>query len=119
MSRCGHFERLRTWRLQASYVIFVSVPFLSASVALAMGHETLGGVQYGAAALFAVIAWLQWRHLKERYAKNCEVVAELERIYGDDLPWVKVDKHFAELEKLKREMAEQRAGGTDPSTGSG
>jgi hypothetical protein len=30
----------------------------------------------------------------------------MEAAYGDRLPWVQVDRHFAELEKLRREAEE-------------
>jgi hypothetical protein len=39
------------------------------------------------------------------------LLATLESEYGDDLPWIQVEKHFAELEKLKREMAAETEGG--------
>jgi hypothetical protein len=102
------FERLRAWRLPVSYGVFVLVPVIFGFATLAIGHFAMGMAQFGAAVLFAIGAWFKWRQLKERYARNLEIVAELEKTYGDELPWVKVNNHFAELEKLKEELARER-----------
>jgi hypothetical protein len=102
------FERLREWRLPVSYGIFVAIPILCGLVALRFGRVEMGILQFGAAILFAVIAWFQWRRLKRRYAKNFALVLDLERTYGDQLPWVQVENHFAALEKLQQELAGEK-----------
>jgi hypothetical protein len=113
------FERLRGWRLPVSYAIFVAIPLVFGWVALRSGYEGMGEFQFGVAFLFAVIAVFQWKHLKERHVRNLALVADLERTYGDELPWVQVNNHFAALEKLQREIAEEKAAGTDRATGPG
>ena len=44
-----------------------------------------------------------------QYAENRALLEKLESTYGDALPWVQVEQHFAALEELKREIAEGRA----------
>ena len=48
----------------------------------------------------------QWKQLAARHARNLRLLAELKAEYGEQLPWVQVEKHFAALEELKREIAE-------------
>ena len=59
------------------------------------------------------LAWMgrfQWRQLQARYGRNLRLLAQLKAgAWGRRLPWIQVEKHFAELEKLKREMLENRA----------
>jgi len=40
------------------------------------------------------------------------LLAKLEATYGDALPWVQVENHFAALEELKREIAKESGEGT-------
>jgi len=102
------FERLRAWRLPVSYGIFVLIPIGFGFATLAVGYKAMGVAQLGVAVLFAVGARLNWKQLEKRYAENLKVVAEMEEAYGDALPWVKVERHFAELEKLREELAQER-----------
>jgi len=107
------FERLRTWRLPMTYFAFVLIPVAMGFSAVALGHYGIGGTQFGASVLILIVVWLQWLRLERRYAKNLELIAEMERTYGDQLPWVQVNQHFAELEKLKEELERERSGGTN------
>jgi uncharacterized protein involved in exopolysaccharide biosynthesis len=50
----------------------------------------------------------EWQRLKQQYAENLKLLAKLEATYGDALPWVQVENHFAALEALKREIADGR-----------
>jgi len=102
------FERLRTWRLPVTYCVFVLLPVVMGFAAMAMRHFGIGAAQFGAAILIAVGVWVQWLRLERRYAQNVAVVAELEKTYGDQLPWVQMNQHFAELEKLREELAQEK-----------
>jgi hypothetical protein len=46
--------------------------------------------------------------LRASYAANLKLLAELDAAYGDQLPWRQVEKHLAELEQLKRDLAEEQ-----------
>ncbi len=99
------FERLQTWRLPLGYGIFVAIPVLCGTVLVRVGHTQMAKLHFGVAVFFAIAAWFQWQHLKRKYAKNFALVAELEKTYGDQLPWVQVNNHFAALEKLQQDLA--------------
>jgi hypothetical protein len=104
------FERLRTWRLPVMFTLFALIPAVSGSWMWAMGHAMLGGLNFAVAVFLAWMGRFQWKQLLARYARNLRMLAELKAEHGDALPWIQVEKHFAELEKLKREMEDERGG---------
>jgi hypothetical protein len=71
-------------------------------------HHPLAWVNFIAAILLAWMARFQWKQLAARHANNLRLLANLKAEYGEELPWVQVENHFAQLEKLKREIAEGR-----------
>ena len=106
--QAGAFERLRQWRLPLAYGVFPLVPALCGFGLLAAGHAGMATAHFLVAVLFAGGAWLHWRRLQAKYAKNLHLLAEMEKTYGDRLPWIQVENHFAALERLERDLAEER-----------
>jgi hypothetical protein len=104
------FERLRTWRLPVSYAFFILLPVVIGIAAWVEGRVALASVNAGVAIFLGAVSWLHWQRLKVRYHANVELLAESERVHGDALPWIKVEKHFAALEKLKSELAAEKQG---------
>jgi hypothetical protein len=103
------FERLRSWRLPVSFGACAVVPALSGVWMLALGnHPILTTLNFAIAIFLAWISWFQWKRLQALYARNLRLLAQMKAQHGDALPWVKVENHFAELEKLKRELAEEQ-----------
>jgi hypothetical protein len=100
------FERLRTWRLPVTYVFFTLLPVGMAAFAAEMGRGSMAALSLAVAGIIGGIGVSQWRSLKARYAENVRMLVELEKTYGDELSWVQVERHFAALEELKREMGE-------------
>ncbi len=98
------FERLRSWRLPVSYAVFVLVPVVSGVAMAVLGHLRLAVFIFLAAVFLAWMAWSHWKGLTTRYAGNRRLLEQLEKEHGEDLPWVAVEKHFRELEKLKQEL---------------
>ena len=98
------FERLRTWRLPLTFTVFALIPALSGAWVWVTGHTTLAGFNFAAAVFLAGMGWLQWKRLLARHGRNVHLLAEMKKEHGDTLPWIQVENHFAELEKLKREM---------------
>jgi len=96
------FERLRSWRLPLMYTAFAVAPALSGVVMAYMGHTTLAGINVFAALVLGGMGLFQWRQLQARHAENLRLLAELKAEYGDQLPWVQVENHFAALAELKR-----------------
>jgi hypothetical protein len=101
------FERMRTWRLPASYLLFFLIPVITVIFAWKIGHMILAEFSLVMAVFLAVVSWLHWQRLQLRYSQNLGLLADLERTYGDELPWIQVEKHMAALDELKRELAEE------------
>ena len=101
------FERLRSWRLPLCYAVFPLVPVLIGGAAWAMGRTMAAWVCLMAGILLTWLMWWQWRTLRARHAENLRVLAELKKTYGPELPWIEMENHFAELEKLKRTSERQ------------
>jgi hypothetical protein len=102
------FENIRSWRLPLSYFIFALIPVLNGIGLWRAGHTLMSELNFLCAFVFVVASWFHWRRLRARYAENLALLRELERDYGDQLPWVQVEKHFAELDRIKQELAEER-----------
>jgi len=102
------FERLRLWRLPLSYLVFSMIPMATGVGLLKMGYTTLGELHLLTALFFVAGACFHWRWLLKRYTKNLQLLAEQKKLYGDQLPWVQVEKHFAALDRLKRDLARER-----------
>ena len=90
--------------------MFALIPALCGMGLWTMGHTMMAGFNFLAAVVLAWIVWSHWKRLRARYAENLRLLAELKAEYGDQLPWIQVENHFAALEKLNREMAEDSGG---------
>ncbi len=98
------FERLRSWRLPLSFIVCAVAPALTGIWMWALGHMILAGLNAAIAVFLAWIGRFQWKQLRARYARNLRLLAQMKAEHGDALPWIQVENHFAELEKLKREI---------------
>jgi len=97
------FAQIRKWRLPVMYGVCLVVPVLM-GLGLWQEHYTaLAYANFAATILVGYGEWLHWQRLLENHAKDAALLAELAKTYGDELLWVQVEKHFAELEKLKGE----------------
>jgi len=106
------FERLRAWRLPLSYVIFQVIPLLSGVMAWQVGRTLMGAMNFAAA---ADLPWFRGCTgvAAGRYGITRSCCRDGEDLWGA-VAWVQVEKHFAELEKLERELAEERRGNKEP-----
>jgi len=105
------FEALRRRRIPAIYSGVALLLVVAGFVLLVKDEPRWAVVCLVTVAGFSAVAWWNWRALSRRYAKNLEMIEELERTYGEALPWVAVEKHFAALEQLKRDLEEERRRG--------
>jgi len=103
------YERLRTWRLPAIYVACTVVPLVCGVALWWMEHPYWALSQIAFALFFVGSAYFHWRKLATEYAANVLLLAELEKTYGHDLPWIKMEKHFAELRQLESDIAREKA----------
>lgn len=104
------FEALRP-NLPRYYVGFFSVALAwgLVDVTTSQGRRAvLGCILLGAIPFFAAGAWLRWRRARRRYRDNLQILAELRRDYGEDLPWNKIERQQAELELLEKELAREK-----------
>jgi hypothetical protein len=53
--------------------------------------------------LFMGAALEHRRRLVARHARNLQLLAELEARYGEDLPWLRVERHLAAMAALETE----------------
>ena len=106
--QAGAFERLRGWRLPLSYVIFSLIPILNGMMMWKMGHHTMAMLNFLTALFFVAGSWFHWKRLCARYAKNLELLREMEAKYGDKLPWMEVEQHLAAMEQLTRDLEEEK-----------
>jgi hypothetical protein len=99
------FASLRRKRLPLVYVLFAIVLVVAGVATLLNGVENLDIICFLSAGMFAFIAIGNWRGLKERDVRNRALLADLRAKYGEDLPWLQVERQQAEIAKLKAEMA--------------
>lgn len=102
------FERLRSWRLPLSYAVFLLFPILSCIVMWKDDHMTMAALNFMALVFLAWAIWWHWRKLKARHEKNLQLLAKLKGTYGNQLPWIKMENHFAALEQLKQDLAREK-----------
>jgi hypothetical protein len=102
------YERIRTWRLPLSYALAPVVPAALGVVAWWRGYFALFAAGLSFSLFLVLRVWMEWKRLQRLYVENLALLAKLEEKYGDALPWVQVENHFAALEELKREIAEER-----------
>jgi len=101
------FERLRTWRLPVTFVVFALVPVLSGVWMWVSAHFAMAWLNVGVAVFLAWMGRFQWKQLCARHARNLRLLVELKAEHGEALPWVQVENHWAALEGLKREPGEE------------
>jgi len=104
------FEALQRRGLPWIYAGFTGIMVVLGAVSQSNQQARIAEVFWIGGAWFAVWCALNWRTQKARYAENRKLVEEMEGIYGDQLPWVQVENHFAALEKLKNDLAEEKIG---------
>ena len=102
------FERLRRRRLPVIYCGITLLIVICGFALMIVDLPVWALVCLVLAIFFSVMAWFNWRKLTQNYAKNLAFLAELENTYGDELPWIEVEKHFAALEQLKSNLEEEK-----------
>ncbi len=101
------FERMRSWRLPVALTLFPCAALVVGFWTWALGHHLLGAANLGIGVFLAWMGRFQWKQLGARHARNLRLLAQMKEEHGDELPWLRMEKHFAALEKLKRELAEE------------
>ena len=110
------FERLRRRRLPVIYCTITLLILICGFALMSIDYPVWASTCLVLAIFFSGMAWFSWRKLTQRYEKNLGFLAELESTYGDDLPWIEVEKHFAALEQLKSNLEEEEKLKTERKT---
>ena len=66
------FERLRSWRLPLSFVVFALIPALSGVWMWEIGHTTMAWLNFVVAVVLAWLSRFQWKQLRARHARAPE-----------------------------------------------
>ena len=106
------FEALQRRRLPWLYSLAVVIFAACGLILLNMNQLKFGLFLLVAAIWFAFTAWSNWRSLKKRYLENLALLAQLEAQFGEDLPWLKIERHLAEVQALR--AADERQYPSDP-----
>ena len=107
MSRPAAFEALQERHLPWIYAGFALAMGVMGGKIFLLGHETMAAFLVMGGILFGFWTHRHWQDQKRRYAENVKLLTDLEGTYGDDLPWIQVEKHFEALAKLEEELAEE------------
>ena len=102
------FERLRSRRIPVIYCAITLLIILGGFALMMIDRPYWALTCLMLAIFFSGIAWFNWRKLSRAYAKNLQLLTELETTYGEDLPWIQVERHLVALEQLKRDLEEEK-----------
>ena len=102
------FEALRRKKLPLIYAGFTALTAAVGALLVVFQQASLGVCVLICAACFGLGSNWNWSRQRMRYEANLIVVNDMEKTYGDELPWVKVEKHFEALAKLQRELAMEK-----------
>jgi hypothetical protein len=98
------FENLRRKRVPEIYAgIFVIVTVATLVIAVTNPRSLVAVGGFGVAVIYTAVGWLKWSSLRMRHTHNLRRLAELEKEYGMNLPWLEVERHLAALAELRRE----------------
>jgi hypothetical protein len=97
------FAALRRKRLPLIYVLFPIVLILVGAGSWMAGSLLLAAVCWASAIFFAIFAAWNWRRLHALDVRNRTLLARLHAQYGDDLPWLEVERQQREIRKIEAE----------------
>ena len=97
------FAALRRKRLPWVYALFPVVLVAAGGAAQAGGFLYLALLCWASALFFTIFAVWNWRRLQTLDLRNRALLARLHAQYGDDLPWLEVERQQAALAKLQAE----------------
>jgi fatty acid desaturase len=104
------FAALHRKRLPLVYALFTLLLAVAGISFLAGGgfYAEIGAGLLVTALLFGIFAIWNWRRLLELDARNRALLARLHAQYGDDLPWLQVERQMSEIRKIEVELEKQK-----------
>jgi hypothetical protein len=97
------FAALRRRKLPWIYALFPVLLALLGAAALAVRARAAGAGCLAAAVLFAAYAAWNWSRLRALDAANRALLARLHAQYGEDLPWLEVERQMARIREIQAE----------------
>jgi hypothetical protein len=107
--QAGAYETLHRRRLPLVYTALTILYVLGGVLMNKFDHQFLAEVCFATAVLLPLFFWWTWRRQNSRYEENLRLLADLEKTYGETLSWIQVERHFEALEKLQRELEQEKA----------
>jgi ABC-type bacteriocin/lantibiotic exporter with double-glycine peptidase domain len=102
------FEGLQRRRLPLLYCAMTLLFVISGGAMLAWDRPYGAIMALVMAVVYPVLALFNWRRLRKRHEKNQHLLADLEARYGEQLPWLQVERHLAALQQLQDELAQEK-----------
>ncbi len=99
------FASLRRKRVGLIYALFPVVLVIMGIAAWSYGVKSLSLLCVGSALASAFFAAWNWRRLQAQDDRNRALLARLQAQYGDDLPWLQVERQLAEIRRIRDEEA--------------
>jgi hypothetical protein len=109
------FASLRRRRIGLLYVVFPILLAVMGGAAWWYGVKSLSLVCGGSALGSALFEAWNWRRLLAQDERNRALLARLQSRYGDDLPWLQVERQLAEIRRIQEQEARGESPG-DPSS---
>jgi hypothetical protein len=98
------FASLCRKRLPVVYVLFSLLLTIAGIGSCYGGVVDLGVLGFLSAGFFSIFAVWNWRRLRALDVSNRALLADLHAKYGDDLPWLQVERQLAEIRKIQAEQ---------------
>ncbi len=101
------FEELERRRLPLIYGGLTTLILIGGMVMWRLHAPGFAETTFLMAIIFSVITIIHWRELKRLHRQNLLLLKELEEKYGENVPWLEVERHLAAVEKLQRELGNE------------
>jgi hypothetical protein len=98
------FAALRRKQVVVAYICLPALLALAGAAGMLAGWPAVGALVVAAAIGCAMFAAWNWRRLRELDAKNRNLLAQLEAKYGEELPWLQVERQLAEIRRIEAEQ---------------
>jgi hypothetical protein len=100
------FGALRRRNMGTIYAIFPIVLLVAGAAIAAAGWPGFGALTAASAIGFALFAWWNWKRLHELDVRNRRLLAQFKVKYGEELPWLQVERQLAEIRRIQAEQAQ-------------
>jgi hypothetical protein len=97
------FAALRRKKLPWVYGLFPVLLAIMGALVLTSGFRLAGSACFITAVLFAIYSAWNWSRLRKLDAANRALLARLQAQYGDELPWLEVERQMTQIRQIEAE----------------